>query len=254
MPSMRSPTAPAPSASSPAPASATVRPAEHGRRLRRLRALAVLRLEVPLLRLQQPRARGRHRRGALPARLSARACATGPSWRRGAASAASSSAAARHRSCRAATVGAILDAIARLWSVDADAEITLEANPSSVEAARFRGYRAAGINRVSLGVQSLDDADLRALGRLHTRRRRRWPRSMLSRETFDALLLRPDLRPARPDAAGLARGAGAGPGAGRPASVALPAHHRAGDAVRRSSMPAASCACRTASWRTTSTS
>ena len=50
----------------------------------------------------------------------------------------------------------------------ADAEITLEANPSSVEAARFRGYRAAGVNRVSLGVQSLDDADLRALGRLHT--------------------------------------------------------------------------------------
>ena len=50
----------------------------------------------------------------------------------------------------------------------ADAEITLEANPSSVEAARFRGYRSAGVNRVSLGVQALDDADLRALGRLHT--------------------------------------------------------------------------------------
>jgi putative oxygen-independent coproporphyrinogen III oxidase len=68
----------------------------------------------------------------------------------------------------AATVGAILDAIGKAWSVTADAEITLEANPSSVEAARFRGYRAAGVNRVSLGVQSLDDADLRALGRLHT--------------------------------------------------------------------------------------
>jgi oxygen-independent coproporphyrinogen-3 oxidase len=66
------------------------------------------------------------------------------------------------------TVGAILDAIAEAWSVAADAEITLEANPSSVEAARFRAYRAAGVNRVSLGVQSLDDADLRALGRLHT--------------------------------------------------------------------------------------
>jgi putative oxygen-independent coproporphyrinogen III oxidase len=67
----------------------------------------------------------------------------------------------------ATTVAAILDDIASLWSVDAGAEITLEANPSSVEAARFRGYRTAGINRVSLGVQSLVDADLRALGRLH---------------------------------------------------------------------------------------
>src|SRR5262245_57783911 len=67
----------------------------------------------------------------------------------------------------AAAVAAILDDIASLWTVDAGAEITLEANPSSVEAARFRGYRTAGINRVSLGVQSLNDADLRALGRLH---------------------------------------------------------------------------------------
>jgi oxygen-independent coproporphyrinogen-3 oxidase len=68
----------------------------------------------------------------------------------------------------AATVGTILDAIARHWPVAARAEITLEANPSSVEAARFRGYRDAGVNRVSLGVQSLDDGALRALGRLHT--------------------------------------------------------------------------------------
>jgi oxygen-independent coproporphyrinogen-3 oxidase len=68
----------------------------------------------------------------------------------------------------AATVGAILDAIARHWPLAAGAEVTLEANPSSVEAARFRGYRDAGVNRVSLGVQSLDDGVLRALGRLHT--------------------------------------------------------------------------------------
>jgi oxygen-independent coproporphyrinogen-3 oxidase len=68
----------------------------------------------------------------------------------------------------AATVGAILDAIGAAWSVAAEAEVTLEANPSSVEAARFRGYRSAGVNRVSLGVQSLDDTHLRALGRLHT--------------------------------------------------------------------------------------
>src|SRR5215467_3088882 len=58
-----------------------------------------------------------------------------------------------------AAVGAILDAVSKAWRVCADAEITLEANPSSVEAARFRGYRSAGVNRVSLGVQALDDAD-----------------------------------------------------------------------------------------------
>ena len=66
------------------------------------------------------------------------------------------------------TVAAILDRIAELWPVAADAEITLEANPTSVEAGRFAGYRAAGVNRVSLGIQSLDDASLRSLGRKHT--------------------------------------------------------------------------------------
>ena len=68
---------------------------------------------------------------------------------------------------RPATVAGLLDAVADRWSVAPDAEITLEANPSSVEAGRFHGYRAAGVNRVSLGVQALDDASLRALGRLH---------------------------------------------------------------------------------------
>jgi len=66
------------------------------------------------------------------------------------------------------TVGAILDRIAELWRVDPSAEITLEANPGSVEAGRFRGYRAAGVNRVSLGVQSLRDDILKSLGRIHT--------------------------------------------------------------------------------------
>ncbi len=65
------------------------------------------------------------------------------------------------------TVGAILDAIAANWTVPAGIEVTLEANPSSVEAERFRGYRAAGVNRVSLGVQALNDRDLKFLGRLH---------------------------------------------------------------------------------------
>jgi oxygen-independent coproporphyrinogen-3 oxidase len=65
------------------------------------------------------------------------------------------------------TVGAILDEIAARWPVASDAEITMEANPSSVEAERFRGYRAAGVNRVSLGVQALNDRELKLLGRLH---------------------------------------------------------------------------------------
>jgi oxygen-independent coproporphyrinogen-3 oxidase len=68
----------------------------------------------------------------------------------------------------ARTVAAIIDHIAALWPVADDAEITLEANPSSVEAERFAGYRAAGVNRVSIGVQSLQDDVLRFLGRLHT--------------------------------------------------------------------------------------
>ena len=66
------------------------------------------------------------------------------------------------------SVGTILDTIARHWPVDSKAEVTLEANPNSVEAARFKGYRAAGINRVSIGVQSLRDEPLRTLGRLHS--------------------------------------------------------------------------------------
>ena len=66
-----------------------------------------------------------------------------------------------------ATVGAILDTVSRHWTVPHGIEVTLEANPSSVEAERFRGYRAAGVNRVSLGVQALNDPDLRFLGRLH---------------------------------------------------------------------------------------
>ncbi len=68
---------------------------------------------------------------------------------------------------RGVAAGAVLNAIAKLWPVANDVEITLEANPASAEAARFTDYRAAGINRVSLGVQALNDADLKFLGRLH---------------------------------------------------------------------------------------
>ena len=67
-----------------------------------------------------------------------------------------------------ATVAKVLETAEQLFGFAPDIEITLEANPTSVDAARFRDYRAAGVNRVSLGVQALNDADLRALGRLHT--------------------------------------------------------------------------------------
>lgn len=66
------------------------------------------------------------------------------------------------------TVGAILDAIGKHWHVASDVEVSLEANPTSGEATRFAGYRTAGVNRVSLGVQAMDDASLKMLGRLHT--------------------------------------------------------------------------------------
>jgi putative oxygen-independent coproporphyrinogen III oxidase len=68
----------------------------------------------------------------------------------------------------AAATEAILAAVSRHWPVAADAEITLEANPNSVEQNRFRGYRAAGVNRVSIGVQSFDETALKSLGRLHS--------------------------------------------------------------------------------------
>src|SRR5579872_4520923 len=69
---------------------------------------------------------------------------------------------------RPQTVQAVIDAVAEAWTLAPDAEITLEANPTSVEAERFRGYRSAGVNRLSIGVQALNDADLKALGRRHT--------------------------------------------------------------------------------------
>jgi putative oxygen-independent coproporphyrinogen III oxidase len=69
---------------------------------------------------------------------------------------------------RPQTVQGVIDAIAAKWRLDSNAEITLEANPTSVEAGRFRGYRAAGVNRLSIGVQALSDPALKALGRRHT--------------------------------------------------------------------------------------
>ncbi len=97
------------------------------------------------------------------------------------------------------TVGAILDAIGKYWRVATDAEVTLEANPTSVEATRFRGYRSAGVNRVSLGVQALDDASLKALGRLHSAREAldavAIARNAFDRYSFDLIYARPDQTP-----------------------------------------------------------
>ena len=67
-----------------------------------------------------------------------------------------------------ATIEAVLEAIDSHWRLDPKVEITLEANPSSVEANRFAGFRSAGVNRVSLGVQALDDDVLQFLGRRHS--------------------------------------------------------------------------------------
>jgi oxygen-independent coproporphyrinogen-3 oxidase len=95
-----------------------------------------------------------------------------------------------------ATVGAILDAVAAHWTVATDVEVTLEANPSSVEADRFRGYRAAGVNRVSLGVQALEDAALTALGRLHSVAEAldavAVARAIFPRYSFDLIYARPN--------------------------------------------------------------
>jgi len=94
------------------------------------------------------------------------------------------------------TVGAILEAIGRHWQIADDAEVTLEANPTSVEATRFRGYRAAGVNRVSLGVQALDDASLKSLGRLHTADEAlaavAIARKEFARYSFDLIYARPE--------------------------------------------------------------
>lgn len=94
------------------------------------------------------------------------------------------------------TVASVLNEISRNWHVPDDIEITLEANPTSVEADRFRGYRAAGVNRVSLGVQALNDANLRRLGRMHNVEEAlaaiKLAREIFPRLSFDLIYARPD--------------------------------------------------------------
>jgi putative oxygen-independent coproporphyrinogen III oxidase len=83
-------------------------------------------------------------------------------------------------------VAAILEEVRALWPQANDIEITLEANPTSVEAGRFRGFRDAGVNRVSMGIQALNDTDLRALGRLHSVAEARAAFD-IARDTFDRI-------------------------------------------------------------------
>jgi oxygen-independent coproporphyrinogen-3 oxidase len=95
-----------------------------------------------------------------------------------------------------ASVAALIEDAKQLFDLDAQAEITLEANPTSVEAGRFRGYAAAGVNRVSIGVQSFDDAALKFLGRGHSAAQARaaieLAREIFPRLSFDLIYARPE--------------------------------------------------------------
>jgi len=93
-------------------------------------------------------------------------------------------------------VDTVLTAIARLWPMANDIEVTLESNPASADAARFADYRAAGVNRLSLGVQALNDTDLKMLGRLHdvaeAKRALDMAQTNFDRVSFDLIYARPD--------------------------------------------------------------
>ena len=95
-----------------------------------------------------------------------------------------------------ATTAEIISAAGRHWTLANDLEVTLEANPGSVEAGRFAGYREAGVNRVSMGIQALNDADLRRLGRIHTvaeaRKAFDIARNCFDRVSFDLIYARQD--------------------------------------------------------------
>ena len=91
-------------------------------------------------------------------------------------------------------VDAVLSRVRATWPIANDIEITLEANPTSVEAGRFAGYRDAGVNRVSMGIQALNDADLKALGRLHSAKEAmvafETARNVFDRVSFDLIYAR----------------------------------------------------------------
>ncbi|MBV5324584.1 MAG: radical SAM family heme chaperone HemW, partial [Rhodospirillaceae bacterium] len=98
-----------------------------------------------------------------------------------------------------ATAETVIDAIARHWRISNDIEITLEANPTSVEADKLKGFRAAGINRVSLGIQALNDTDLKFLGRQHNQGEALaaidLAANTFDRFTFDLIYARPGQTP-----------------------------------------------------------
>ncbi len=83
-------------------------------------------------------------------------------------------------------VHAILQQVRMTWATSNSFEVTLEANPTSAEAGRFQGYRDAGVNRLSMGFQAMNDADLKALGRLHSVKEGRQAFN-LARNTFDRI-------------------------------------------------------------------
>lgn len=93
------------------------------------------------------------------------------------------------------TVASAIETISKCWALDPDAEITLEANPTSVEAEKFRAFRNAGINRVSIGVQALEDKDLSFLGRTHSAgeavRALEIASGLFERWSFDLIYARP---------------------------------------------------------------
>jgi oxygen-independent coproporphyrinogen-3 oxidase len=93
------------------------------------------------------------------------------------------------------TVAAVIDRAAERWGFADSPEITLEANPGSADAGRFAGYRAAGVGRLSLGVQALNDSDLRFLGRRHDAAEARaailLAARLFERRSFDLIYARP---------------------------------------------------------------
>ena len=98
-----------------------------------------------------------------------------------------------------ATAQAVIEAVARHWRIANNIEVTLEANPTSVEAGKLRDFRKAGINRVSLGIQALDDADLKFLGRQHNESEALAALDLAARTfdrfTFDLIYARPGQTP-----------------------------------------------------------
>jgi oxygen-independent coproporphyrinogen-3 oxidase len=87
------------------------------------------------------------------------------------------------------SIGAIIDAVERTCGIDRDAEITLEANPGTVDAAKLSGFRAAGVNRISFGAQSFNDVTLKFLGRIHSADETRAAAQLAHRAGFDRLNL-----------------------------------------------------------------